>query len=258
MSTDNYTPDLPTKQCSKCKVSYPATPEYFARAKNRKDGLYQQCKICHRAGSRKDYNNNAEERRAAAREYAHSRPEVIQQRKHDYYYRDLELSRQRGREYHVTHKEQHNASMRNRRALDPQKHRDENKQWKLNNPEKAQQMNRDGYQRNREARLQHSRVYRKNNPESARLASHRRKALRRNAQGRVTAQDIRTMKKAQRSRCYYCKAKFVNDKYHVDHVIPLSRGGSNSPENLVLACPSCNLSKHNKMPHEWTRGGRLL
>jgi 5-methylcytosine-specific restriction endonuclease McrA len=42
-------------------------------------------------------------------------------------------------------------------------------------------------------------------------------------------------------------------------VIPLDRGGSNGPENIVIACPECNHSKHNKLPHEWNgSGGRLL
>jgi 5-methylcytosine-specific restriction endonuclease McrA len=41
-------------------------------------------------------------------------------------------------------------------------------------------------------------------------------------------------------------------------VVPLSRGGSNGPENIVIACPTCNLAKKDKMPHEWPEGGRLL
>jgi 5-methylcytosine-specific restriction endonuclease McrA len=39
--------------------------------------------------------------------------------------------------------------------------------------------------------------------------------------------------------------------YHVDHMTPLSRGGSNGPENLVCACRRCNLSKHNKTVPEF-------
>ena len=44
----------------------------------------------------------------------------------------------------------------------------------------------------------------------------------------------------------------VGGDYHVDHVIPLILGGSNGPENLVIACPRCNLSKGAKMPHEFS------
>lgn len=63
--------------------------------------------------------------------------------------------------------------------------------------------------------------------------------------------------KRQKGRCYYCHAP-VGDIYEVDHVIPRSRQGTSHPENLVIACPDCNQKKGNKMPHEWTEGGRLL
>jgi 5-methylcytosine-specific restriction endonuclease McrA len=38
----------------------------------------------------------------------------------------------------------------------------------------------------------------------------------------------------------------------------LVRGGRNSPDNLVITCPVCNLKKRDKLPHEWIEGGRLL
>lgn len=44
----------------------------------------------------------------------------------------------------------------------------------------------------------------------------------------------------------------------VDHVVPLVKGGSNGPDNLVIACSTCNLRKNDKLPHEWPEGGRLL
>ena len=37
-------------------------------------------------------------------------------------------------------------------------------------------------------------------------------------------------------------------KYHVDHRMPLSLGGSNYPDNLQLLCPTCNLSKSATHP----------
>jgi hypothetical protein len=52
--------------------------------------------------------------------------------------------------------------------------------------------------------------------------------------------------------CYICR-KPINGNYHIDHLIPLSLlnhkqvGLSTSPDNLYLACPSCNLSKGTKL-----------
>ncbi|HMN15956.1 MAG TPA: HNH endonuclease signature motif containing protein [Bellilinea sp.] len=75
------------------------------------------------------------------------------------------------------------------------------------------------------------------------------------APGSFTKEDISLAYESQKGKCWYCQCE-LNGTYHVDHRIPLSRGGSNDPANLVLACPSCNMSKGNKFPHEWN--GRLL
>jgi 5-methylcytosine-specific restriction endonuclease McrA len=101
------------------------------------------------------------------------------------------------------------------------------------------------------------RAWRKANPIRAALQSRNKRARKRNAEGSHTHDDIQKQYEYQKGKCYYCQVR-VGDKFHVDHVIPLSRGGSNGPENIVIACPHCNLSKHARMPHEWIQGGRLL
>lgn len=50
-------------------------------------------------------------------------------------------------------------------------------------------------------------------------------------------------------RCAYCDA--TGGPFHQDHVVPRSRGGPDSPANLVLACRSCNLEKSDRLPSEW-------
>lgn len=49
--------------------------------------------------------------------------------------------------------------------------------------------------------------------------------------------------------CAYCEAP-LSEGFEVDHVEPLSRGGSDLAENLVLACQRCNARKHAKSPRE--------
>ena len=46
-------------------------------------------------------------------------------------------------------------------------------------------------------------------------------------------------------KCPACRKKRspLPVAYHVDHDMPIARGGSNDPENLVLTCPRCNQSK---------------
>jgi len=57
----------------------------------------------------------------------------------------------------------------------------------------------------------------------------------------------------QPKECHWCGDP-VDDNYHLDHVIPVSRGGKSSLDNLVISCPACNLSKGDKLPSEWDRG----
>jgi len=49
--------------------------------------------------------------------------------------------------------------------------------------------------------------------------------------------------------CQYCGVRGVT--MHIDHIMPISRGGSNHPDNLVTACEACNSRKHAKTPEEW-------
>lgn len=56
-------------------------------------------------------------------------------------------------------------------------------------------------------------------------------------------------------RCYLCGKLIPLGKRHVDHVVPLARGGEHRPSNLAIACDKCNQKKGAKMPEEI---GRLL
>jgi 5-methylcytosine-specific restriction endonuclease McrA len=51
-------------------------------------------------------------------------------------------------------------------------------------------------------------------------------------------------------QCRYC-GRPANT---VDHIIPVKRGGSDEPTNLVAACASCNASKGAKTVEEWRSG----
>lgn len=73
-----------------------------------------------------------------------------------------------------------------------------------------------------------------------------RRAREQSANGSFTSQDVLDLFERQQGRCAYCRVTIQKD-FHVDHVIPLAKGGSNWPSNLALACESCNLSKGHKL-----------
>ena len=52
------------------------------------------------------------------------------------------------------------------------------------------------------------------------------------------------------NRCQYCGKKFSSSELSLDHVIPISRGGKSTWENVVCACLPCNVRKGNRTPEE--------
>lgn len=46
-----------------------------------------------------------------------------------------------------------------------------------------------------------------------------------------------------RSTCYLCGERVAADEIHLDHVVPLSRGGDHSRANVRVACGTCNIAK---------------
>ncbi len=49
-------------------------------------------------------------------------------------------------------------------------------------------------------------------------------------------------------RCFYCARQIRAGEYTMDHLFPLSRGGSSKRRNMVLACAPCNNLKADRMP----------
>jgi 5-methylcytosine-specific restriction endonuclease McrA len=105
--------------------------------------------------------------------------------------------------------------------------------------------------RNKEVKKAYDTNYRIEKIEKRRAWRRNRKARLKNADGIHTDVDIANILTTQQGKCNGCKQCLKS--YHVDHVIPLIRGGSNWPSNLQILCPKCNLSKGAKMPDVWIR-----
>lgn len=114
--------------------------------------------------------------------------------------------------------------------------------------------------KNREKIREQSRVYRRSHPETFRASKLKRRALEMSINGAHSADDIRALIAGQTDkrgvlRCWHC-GKPCADKYHIDHFVPLAKGGTNDAGNLRISCPLCNQRKAAKMPAEFN--GRLL
>jgi len=232
------------KKCSKCGTVKPNTPEYFRPKHN-------QCRECRnkysREYQRKWRKEHPEEKRLSVKRWRENNPERNKEIKRKERIKNKARYAERAREYRKNNKEKIRKYQKRyentKRAKEKAKER--GRRWRENNKEKARAQRKKWIANNKER-------HRKNKL----IQEHRRRARKLSADGSHTKDDIKTMRIQQNNKCWYCGVDLSQTGVHVDHRIPISRGGSDSPSNLVLSCPACNMSKHNKMPHEWN--GRLL
>jgi 5-methylcytosine-specific restriction endonuclease McrA len=125
----------------------------------------------------------------------------------------------------------HRAWRRAAYARDPERFREERRErWRRLTPDERQAY----YARNQEVRALHWSLRR------ARLVGTKTEPVRR---GEIIARDNRT--------CYLCQATDLLDAdIHLDHVIPLARGGTHTYDNIRVACAPCNYWKSDRLLSE--------
>jgi len=229
------------KYCSDCKQSHPKTTDFFSVASDRRDGFSSCCKVCRNRSRTIAYARVKEQgRKDGAPETLTCRRCGLPKPATDRHFRKNPQSRY-GLDalckpcVFIMGKASKQANLEARNAYTAwysETHKEEIK-------ERSKRWYQDG------------------GKETVKANTRNRRARLRQAEGTHTAKDIQAQYQRQKGKCYYCH-EHVGRKYHVDHVIPVSRGGSNDPSNLVIACHSCNESKNDRLPHEWARGGRLL
>ncbi len=111
---------------------------------------------------------------------------------------------------------------------------------------------------NRAKHRRYSRDWSLKNPEQSATLKQNYRARKKAANGFHTVDDVQRIRKSQRGRCAICSVKCLSNA-HLDHIIPLAKGGSNWPNNLQLLCARCNCTKHARDQIEFMRSrGNLL
>lgn len=59
----------------------------------------------------------------------------------------------------------------------------------------------------------------------------------------LSPNDVLNCLKRNNFKCFYCNESIQTKLWHLDHVVPISKGGLNDSSNIVCSCKECNLMK---------------
>ena len=150
---------------------------------------------------------------------------------------------QRSKRYYEANREKIAEQKKQYRKANPEKKAEYNKQYRKANREKTLEYQKQYRKANREKMAEYQKQYHKDNKEAYRLYSQKRRARKANAAGHYTQEQLQARFDYHGNRCVYCGSE---EDLTIEHLIPLSGGGTNWPANLAPACKSCNCGKGNR------------
>ena len=223
-----------SKACNKCKIEKPLSE--FTKRKDSKDGLDYRCVEC-------------------KKEYREQNKEKISQKKKEWWAKNkenkLEKNKEYNREYRSRNREELNAK---RRKVDCERKRYYRKNIITSDEERRERRRKyiakyKSTDKFKEARKRYK------SSEKGRLANYRYGVKRRSYKYNVafTQHERREILDRDNWTCQFCNVKVHDEninnelKAHIDHIIPISKGGNSKPTNLQVLCRTCNLKKSNKI-----------
>lgn len=211
------------KQCKDCKKNKPLSN--FYKREHMKDGLFGICKECSKKYSYKWRKEN--------------------RKKH------LEYRKEYNKKWWDKNKDRLNRIRKEFRQNHVEKFREMNKlasrKWRKKNPEQSKENTRNYRINNLEKVKAKRKKWAKNNPQKDLFYVKRRRARKMNADGSHTLKEWELLKKDYNYQCPLCKKFEPEVKLTEDHIVPLSKGGSDYLNNIQPLCKRCNSIKYNKI-----------
>ena len=229
------------KACIKCGEW--KTFEDFHKLKKSKDGHYTYCKSCKKEDDRLYRERNKEKLISKQKEYHQKNKEIRNAKSREYYHKNKEIIREKRKERDKRYREDN-------KELIKQRH----KEWRKNNSERLKEQ-QDKWNKS-DSFKKAQKKYKKS--EKGRQSDYLSRIKRRSLKQKVSFSPFERKQILNRDKwkCQNCGCK-VHDrsngnwntpnKAHIDHILPLSKGGDSKPSNLQTLCRTCNLSKHDNV-----------
>lgn len=210
-------PEDPFKMCEtcreKCRTHMKAWYLEHAKDVNSRNKAWrlahpEQCRVTRKAWEL----TNAEHLRAYKKAWNLAHAEDIRARNRARYLAHAEEERAQHRARYLAHAEDVKSRSKAWMRAHPERTRARQKAWSLANPEKAR-------------------------------ASSARRRARKYASPTIETIHRMAIYIRDHGKCHICHRKVSAKAFHIDHLIPLSRGGPHTKQNVAVAHPACNLSR---------------
>ena len=232
------------KICSTCKNSVDTA--LFSPDKRAADGLQARCRQCSAECKLAAYKKNPEKHRTAQNAYYHLNKKRISALNKKSRTKNIEKIRAHKKEAYLKIKD--DPAYLEKRDDYARKH-------------KAKKAEYDRLYREKNAKkLEETKAaWRLENKDLIKAIKSSYKARRRTTEKNGdSSRSIQNWLSQQNRICRWC-FEDCSAKFHIDHVRPLSKGGTHTIDNLCIACPTCNLRKNARDPVEfenWMRSRR--
>lgn len=221
----------------------------FKKDKSKRDGYYSSCKACVKKYRQENAEAIKEYSKLHNKRYYQKNAEAVKECNKKYRQKNTEYYRQ----YHKKYRQENTEAIKQQR-----------KRYYQENFELVNQRNKRYHQANAESikryRKQYDKQYNKQylQTERGREANYRRNLKRKSYKHKVdfTPHERKQILDRDNWNCQSCGIEVHDrsngdwntpDKAHIDHIVPISKGGNSEPSNLQVLCRTCNLSKRDKL-----------
>jgi len=218
------------RQCKDCVIE--RHKKYYCKNKDKSKKYQEKNKEKIREYRRKKYLENSEEIKEERRQYRKENKELVKAQKKKYYEKHSDYVKQKTKDYYAENTEA--IAIKNKEYRD--KHFEVLKEKK-----KIYISENLVLVRGRQRRYMQT-------PKGRAIAKNM-KHMRRTAEKNGDVTTVQLLELQQNEKvCYWCDKQLIPEQTHVDHYMPLSKGGKHTISNLVMACSKCNRIKSNKDP----------